>query len=89
MSYFLKDLVFLDQHGGGLGGYGGSFNDFSNFTAPSGTSGTLSNLLPKDRFKDQLFQLEMMGFSDKQANIQALTATNGNVEAAIEKLLLK
>ena len=31
----------------------------------------------------------MMGFNDKQANIQALTATNGNVEAAIERLLLK
>ena len=28
-----------------------------------------------------------MGFSNKQANIEALTATGGNVEAAIERLL--
>jgi ubiquilin len=28
-----------------------------------------------------------MGFTNKEANIQALQATNGNVEAAIERLL--
>jgi len=28
-----------------------------------------------------------MGFTNKQTNIEALTMTNGNVEAAIERLL--
>ena len=28
-----------------------------------------------------------MGFTNKQANIEALLATGGNVEAAIERLL--
>lgn len=39
------------------------------------------------RWAEQLSQLEMMGFSDKAANIQALTHTAGNVEAAVDRLL--
>lgn len=39
------------------------------------------------RFASQLEQLEMMGFSDKAANIEELTRTGGNVEAAVDRLL--
>lgn len=39
------------------------------------------------RFRDQLAQLEEMGFSEKTANVRALLATGGNVQAAIEYLL--
>jgi hypothetical protein len=42
---------------------------------------------PEVRFKTQLEQLNEMGFTDKEANIRALTATNGNVQNAIERLL--
>ncbi|XP_067933008.1 ubiquilin-2-like [Watersipora subatra] len=42
---------------------------------------------PEQRFADQLEQLANMGFVDRQANIQALTATYGDVNAAIERLL--
>lgn len=42
---------------------------------------------PEVRFRTQLQQLQDMGFTDQQANINALIATNGNVEAAIERLL--
>ncbi|CAO3591033.1 unnamed protein product [Absidia cylindrospora] len=42
---------------------------------------------PETRFSSQIGQLEEMGFSEKQANIRALLATGGNVEAAIEYLL--
>lgn len=42
---------------------------------------------PEVRFRDQLAQLEEMGFSEKTANVRALLATGGNVEAAIEYLL--
>lgn len=43
--------------------------------------------LPAVRFATQLRQLTDMGFSDEAANIRALTATSGNVNAAIERLL--
>lgn len=38
-------------------------------------------------YKTQLEQLKDMGFYDESANIEALKATNGNVNAAIERLL--
>jgi ubiquilin len=42
---------------------------------------------PEVRFRDQLAQLEEMGFSEKSSNVRALLATGGNVQAAIEYLL--
>lgn len=42
---------------------------------------------PEVRFQAQLTQLEQMGFTNREANIRALTDTFGNVEAAIERLL--
>lgn len=42
---------------------------------------------PEERFASQLDQLASMGFVDRQANIQALIATMGDVNAAVERLL--
>lgn len=42
---------------------------------------------PAVRFASQLQQLQDMGFADGAANLQALTRTNGNVNAAVERLL--
>lgn len=42
---------------------------------------------PGQRFRVQLQNLQDMGFSDRSANIRALTASNGNVNRAIEILL--
>ena len=42
---------------------------------------------PEILYRDQLSQLNNMGFTDAQANIQALIATGGNVEAAVDRLL--
>lgn len=42
---------------------------------------------PEERFASQLEQLASMGFVDRQANIQALIATMGDVNAAVERLL--
>ena len=42
---------------------------------------------PEILYRDQLSQLNSMGFNDAQANIQALIATGGNVQAAIDRLL--
>jgi len=42
---------------------------------------------PEERFASQLDQLASMGFVDRAANIQALIATFGDVNAAVERLL--
>lgn len=45
------------------------------------------NTPPEERFRTQLETLASMGFVDRQANIQALIATYGDVNAAIDRLL--
>merc|ERR1711923_454424 len=42
---------------------------------------------PEERFASQLEQLASMGFVDRQANVQALIATMGDVNVAVERLL--
>jgi len=42
---------------------------------------------PEERFASQLEQLASMGFTDRAANVQALMATMGDVNAAVERLL--
>ena len=42
---------------------------------------------PRDRFARQLTSLHDMGFTDEEANLTALQATNGNVNRAVERLL--
>merc|ERR1711971_493718 len=46
-----------------------------------------ANVQPEIVYRDQLSQLNSMGFSDAAANIAALIATGGNVQAAIDRLL--
>ncbi|CAF2458237.1 unnamed protein product [Rotaria sp. Silwood2] len=45
------------------------------------------NIPPDQRYAVQLEQLVSMGFTNREANLQALTATMGDVNAAIERLL--
>lgn len=45
------------------------------------------NTPPAQRYAVQLEQLVSMGFNNREANLQALTATMGDVNAAIERLL--
>merc|ERR1711976_615060 len=42
---------------------------------------------PEERFRTQLETLASLGFVDRPANIQALVATYGDVNAAIDRLL--
>eukprot|EP00729_Bicosta_minor_P010594 gene10594-7273_t len=42
---------------------------------------------PRETYASQLEQMRGMGFYDEAANLQALTATQGNVSAAVERLL--
>ncbi|KAI6178173.1 hypothetical protein M3Y98_00472100 [Aphelenchoides besseyi] len=50
-------------------------------------AGAAATQPPEERFRSQLEQLVSMGFMDREANIRALTATFGDVTAAIERLL--
>ncbi|KAM3873015.1 ubiquilin-4 [Diretmus argenteus] len=49
--------------------------------------GGASSQTPEVRFQQQLEQLSAMGFINREANLQALIATGGDINAAIERLL--
>uniref|UniRef100_A0A4X2L934 Ubiquilin 1 n=1 Tax=Vombatus ursinus TaxID=29139 RepID=A0A4X2L934_VOMUR len=53
--------------------------------ALAGANSQLQN--PEVRFQQQLEQLSAMGFLNREANLQALIATGGDINAAIERLL--
>ena len=42
---------------------------------------------PEETQRSQLEQLEQMGFVNKETNIQVLNQTQGNVNAAVERLI--
>ncbi|XP_032753954.1 ubiquilin-4 isoform X3 [Rattus rattus] len=50
-------------------------------------SGNSQVPVPEVRFRQQLEQLNSMGFVNREANLQALIATGGDINAAIERLL--
>jgi ubiquilin len=60
---------------------------FPGLFSPAAATPAAPHQPPEVRFASQLTQLESMGFIDRESNIRALTATNGNVNAAIERLL--
>lgn len=69
--------------GGAAGGLGGLFGPGGlNFAA---VPPPVAN--PEQAYATQLTQLNEMGFWDREANVRALQATGGNVQAAVERLL--
>nr|CAD1844713.1 unnamed protein product [Ananas comosus var. bracteatus] len=88
-----------NQSGGGTGTQLNSsmeflMNMFNAFGAeglnvPNTSNGGHSHIpnAPEELYATQLSQLQEMGFVDTQENIRALTATSGNVHAAVERLL--
>jgi len=46
-----------------------------------------TNLPPEQKYEIQLRQMDQMGFTDKEANINALINAKGNVERALSLLL--
>mmetsp|Transcript_49685 Transcript_49685/g.82457 ORF Transcript_49685/g.82457 Transcript_49685/m.82457 type:complete len:403 (-) Transcript_49685:417-1625(-) len=55
--------------------------------APTQPSATTPVVSPEIRYSTQISQLCDMGFFDAEANLRALVATGGNVNAAVERLL--
>ena len=47
-----------------------------------------SNVDPKELYKDQLAKLKDMGFTNDDLNIDVLKQSGGNVDVAVEKLLV-
>jgi len=69
--------------GGGLGGLGGG----AGLAGLLNANNQQNQQPPEERFRSQLEQLTAMGFVNREANIQALTATFGDVNAAVERLI--
>ncbi|KAL7016260.1 hypothetical protein ACKWTF_009980 [Chironomus riparius] len=64
------------------------FNDFMQRMMNGMTNqGTQQNLPPEQRYQSQLEQLAAMGFVNREANLQALISTFGDINAAVERLL--
>lgn len=64
------------------GGGGGPMGDLSSMLG-----GPAAVRDPETTYARQLQQLQDMGFIDRDANVRALQATGGNVNAAVERLL--
>nr|CAH8867160.1 unnamed protein product [Trichobilharzia regenti] len=52
-----------------------------------GAGGATNNVPPEQRYQAQLEVLASMGFVNREANLQALIATFGDVNAAVDRLL--
>ncbi|KAI3921984.1 hypothetical protein MKX01_005673 [Papaver californicum] len=76
-----------DDQAGGAPGMG--LESLMNMFGGLGAGGLAvpSDVPPEELYATQLSQLQEMGFFDTQENIRALTATAGNVHAAVERLL--
>merc|ERR1712154_219509 len=80
--------------GGEVGGGANNGLDFSSllnqFQAANVSSPPIPSptpITPEQRFERQLNSLNDMGFTDREANIRALTECDGNVNRAVERLL--
>jgi ubiquilin len=62
-------------------------NMLSSLSGNPAAFGGGANIAPEERYRSQLDQLVSMGFSNREANIRALQDTNGDVNAAIDRLL--
>lgn len=89
----MPDMNALMAAMGGLGGAPGAQQQMPDMSAlmaamGGGLGGAVNDSRPPaERFATQLEQLQNMGFIDRDANLQALTETRGDVNEAITRLL--
>ncbi|XP_050313754.1 ubiquilin-1 isoform X2 [Anthonomus grandis grandis] len=72
---------------GAAGSAGDPFSEFMARMVAGMSSRTDQSLPPEQRYQQQLEQLTAMGFLNREANLQALISTFGDINAAVEKLL--
>ncbi|ENN74274.1 hypothetical protein YQE_09246, partial [Dendroctonus ponderosae] len=72
---------------GATPGAGDPFSEFMARMVAGMTAGNDQTLPPEQRYQQQLEQLTAMGFLNREANLQALISTFGDINAAVEKLL--
>ncbi|GAB0098519.1 ubiquilin-1 [Sergentomyia squamirostris] len=63
------------------------FSEFMSRMLNGMATGGNPNQPPEERYSTQLEQLTAMGFVNREANLQALIATFGDINAAVERLL--
>lgn len=63
------------------------FSDFMSRMINGMATGSNSNVPPEERYRSQLEQLASMGFVNREANLQALIASFGDINGAVERLL--
>ncbi|XP_034662648.1 ubiquilin-1 [Drosophila subobscura] len=63
------------------------FNDFMTRMLNGMSTNADASQPPEVRYQSQLEQLAAMGFGNREANLQALIATFGDINAAVERLL--
>ena len=84
----MQNMQFAGSGGGGAaaGGPGGMFFPPPSFGAASIQQQQIQH--PADRFRYQLQSLRDMGFDDELANLAALQQTHGNLNRAVDQLLM-
>ncbi|XP_058055895.1 ubiquilin-1 [Anopheles bellator] len=75
--------------GGAASGQGNEalFSEFMARMINGMGAGNDPNIPPEERYRSQLEQLASMGFVNREANLQALIASFGDINAAVERLL--
>jgi len=63
-----------------------AINPFAMFLANPAAASPPADMRPELIYRTQLATLNDMGFTDPQANLAALMATGGNIEAAVDRL---
>lgn len=63
------------------------FSDFMSRMINGMATGSNTNAPPEERYRSQLEQLASMGFVNREANLQALIASFGDINGAVERLL--
>lgn len=63
------------------------FSDFMSRMVNGMATGANTSIPPEERYRSQLEQLASMGFVNREANLQALTASFGDINGAVERLL--
>lgn len=80
---------YMQQLMGGQNPFGaaGGANPFGGFGNPASPPAPADTRPPEERYADQLRQLNDMGFTNFERNVEALRRSGGSVQGAIEQLL--